>query len=160
MAFTGLSGIGYYDGTVAAQASSTCALLTTDEIGMIANSSVAEGVLSSIASIGSSSCLYSWGEGVRRFNLDVTVNDASRMVAGMASDAIKQWLQSSVIVGTDDEVIADVGEAAVFKVDSALYVHGTALVKGRVLQVRLHGFVAREKKDGVISLLKSAASRL
>ena len=47
-----------------------------------------------------------------------------------------------------------------FKVDSAFYLHGTALVKGRVLEVRLDGFDAREKKDGVISLLKSAASRL
>jgi hypothetical protein len=82
------------------------------------------------------------------------------MFAGTGPAAIKQALQSSVTAGTADEVIPDVGEAAVFKVDSALYVHGTALVKGRMLQLRLYGFDAREKKDGVISLLKSAASRL
>lgn len=36
----------------------------------------------------------------------------------------------------------------------------TALVKGRILKVQLHGYDARDKKDGEIRLLKSAASRL
>jgi hypothetical protein len=33
-------------------------------------------------------------------------------------------------------------------------------MKGRILQVHLDGIDAREKKDQVIELLKSAASRL
>ena len=61
---------------------------------------------------------------------------------------------------TADAVIADVGEAAVFKADSAVSVHATAYVKNRMLQVHVDGFEAREKKDQVIALLKSAAARL
>ena len=57
-------------------------------------------------------------------------------------------------------MISDVGEAAVFKSDSPLYANATASLNGRILEVHLDGFVAREKKDQVIALLKSAASRL
>jgi hypothetical protein len=48
----------------------------------------------------------------------------------------------------------------VFKPDSAVYVTGIALVKSRILQVHLDGLDARDKKDQIIELLKSAASRL
>ena len=41
-----------------------------------------------------------------------------------------------------------------------VYAVATALVKGRILQVQLDGLGAVEKKDQVIGLLKSAASRL
>jgi hypothetical protein len=78
----------------------------------------------------------------------------------MAPEAMKQALQASVTPDTADAVIPDVGDAAVFKADSPAYVHATALVKGRVLQVHLDGIDAREKKGVVIGLLKAAASRL
>jgi hypothetical protein len=101
-----------------------------------------------------------WGAGTGHVNLDVTVNEASRMFSGMPPDLIKQGLQASVRAGTADAVISDVGEAAVFKADSPVYFHAAAYLKGRILQVQLDGFDAREKKDQVIALLKSAASRL
>ena len=54
----------------------------------------------------------------------------------------------------------DVGEAAVFRADSALYAGATAISKGHIIEVHADGFVAREMKDQVIALLKSAVSRL
>jgi hypothetical protein len=59
-----------------------------------------------------------------------------------------------------DEVISDVGDTAVFKAYSPLYVSASALVKGRILHLNLDGLDARDKKGQLISLLKSAASRL
>ena len=149
------------DGTVSAQAPNPCALLTIDEIQpLAANTSVADGVPSSLPAFGTAACRYTWGVGAGRFKLDVIVNEASRMFPGMSPDQIKQRLLESVKAETADAVIPDVGEAAVFKADSPLYANATASLKGRILEVHLDGFVAREKKDQVIALLKSAASRL
>jgi hypothetical protein len=82
------------------------------------------------------------------------------MFPGMSPDQIKQRLVESVRVGLSGEVISDVGEAAVFKSDSPFYASATASLKGRILEVNVDGFVARERKDQVIALLKSAVSRL
>jgi hypothetical protein len=78
----------------------------------------------------------------------------------MGPDEIKQGLQALVTAATADAVISDVGEAAVFKADSPVYVHATAYSKGRILQLRVDGVDAIDKKDQVIALLKSAVSRL
>jgi hypothetical protein len=87
--------------TTAAQASGPCALLTTDEIQPLApKASIAAGVAMSLEAAGSSSCRYTRGEGVGRFKLDVTVNDAARMLSGKGPDLIKQELNGSVKAGT------------------------------------------------------------
>jgi hypothetical protein len=149
------------DGTVSAQASDACALLKVDEIEPVAGkASVAEGVSNSIPAVGYGACRYVWGVGTGRFTLNVTVNETSRMFPGMSPDQIKQRLVESVRTGTADVVISEVGEAAVFKPDSPVYASAFALVKGRILGVHLEGAFAREKKDQVIGLLKSAAARL
>jgi hypothetical protein len=61
---------------------------------------------------------------------------------------------------TTDAAIPDVGEAAVFKAYSSVYATATTYLKDRILQVNLEGVDAREKKEQLIALLKSAASRL
>ena len=159
-----LSGVVSWEATVAAQAASasSCTLLTTDEIQPLAPKkvTVSAGVPSSIEAAGSNWCKYTWGEGVGRFKLDLALTDASRMFTGSTPAAIKQTLQSVVAPGTADALVTDVGDAAVFKADSAMFVHATAYVKGRILQVQLDGFDAVTKKDDVIKLLKSAASKL
>jgi len=157
-----LSGVVSWEATVAAQAASSCTLLTTDEIQPLAPKkvTVSAGVPSSIEAAGSNWCKYTWGEGVGRFKLDLALTDASRMFTGSSPDAIKQTLQSAVAPGTADAVVTDVGDAAVFKADSAMFVHATAYVKGRILQVQLDGYDAVTKKDDVIKLLKTAASKL
>ena len=140
--------------TVAAQATpgpATCTLVPAAEVEPLAGkASVSE----------RSACRYSWGEGTGRHTLDVSTSDPKQMFAGIAPDLIKQQLQASVAPETADAVIPDVGEAAVFKADSAAYVHATAYVKGRMLHVVLDGYDALTRKDQVIALLKSAASRL
>ena len=93
------------------------------------------------------------------YTLDVTVGDASRMFSGTPPEVVKPALQTLVAAGTADAVIPDVGDAAIFKADSPVYVCASAYLKGRILQVRLDGADAREKKDQVIALLKTAASR-
>jgi hypothetical protein len=65
-----------------------------------------------------------------------------------------------VKAGTADEVITDVGDTAAFTSDSYYLATATALVKGRILRIQLDGLDARDKKDGMIRLLKAAASRL
>jgi hypothetical protein len=161
MVVAGVSGPGAVNGTVSAQTLNPCALLTNDDVQpLAAKANVADGVASSLPAFGSVICRYTWGVGADRFKLDLIVNEASRMFPGMSPEQIKQRLQAAVRVGTADAVISDVGEAAVFKSDSPLYASATSFLKGRILEVHLDGFVARERKDQVIGLLKSAASRL
>jgi hypothetical protein len=160
MAVAGPSGPATIGGTVSAQETSPCALLTPDEIQPLApNASIGEGVSSAIPSF-SSACRYAWGTGTRRFKLGIIVHDASRMFPGMTPDQIKQRLLASVKPDTDEAVISDVGDAAVFRADSPYYTSATAFVKGRILEVQLDGLAALERKDEAIALLKSAAGRL
>lgn len=157
----GMSGLGEGGSIAAAQASGPCALLTVDDVEPLASkASVNAGVATTLETVGLSTCRFTWGVGTGHHKLDVKVGDASRMFGGVAPDAIRQGLQASVTAGTADEAISDVGEAAVFEADSPYYVHTTAYVKGRILEVHLDGFDAREKKAQVIELLKLAASRL
>ena len=147
--------------TIAAQGQKPCGLLTSDEIQMLApNEEVSEGVASAFEGVDSFTCRYTWGSGVDRFALAVYVNPASRAFAGMSADTIKSSLLSSVTPGTADATIPDVGDAAVFKTYSSVHVSASAYAKGQLLQVNLDGIDARDKKDELISLLKSAASRL
>jgi hypothetical protein len=159
MTVTGVGIPGGLDGTLSAQAQNPCALLTKDDVEGFANASI-DGVASSFPSFSSEACRYTWGAGINRFVLGVIVLDASRGFAGMTPDQIKQRLVGSIKAGTDEEVIPDVGEAAVFRTDSPYYATATALLKGHILEVQLDGLVARDKKDEAIKLLKSAASRL
>jgi hypothetical protein len=145
----------------APQPSGPCALLTSDEVQSLApEETVSEAVASSIDGMGFTRCRYTWGSGVNRKTLDVTVNDAARMFAGAGPDAIKLGLNATVIPESPDEVIADVGEAAVFKAESAFYARATAYIKGRILQIHLDGVDAAARKSEVVALLKSAVSRL
>jgi len=159
MTVTGIGIPGGVGGTLSAQAQNPCALLTKDDVEGIANASV-DGVASSFPSFNSETCRYTWGAGIDRFVLGVAVHDVSRGFAGLSPEQIKQRLVGSVKPGTDEEVIADVGEAAVFRTDSPYYATATALLKGHILEVQLDGLVARDMKDEAIKLLKSAASRL
>jgi len=157
----GASGPGPARGTLSAQALNPCALLKVDEIEQLTpKTTVSEGVATSLPTFGSATCQYAWGVGTGRFKLDVIVNDPARLFPGMSPDQIKQRLLESVKTGTDDAVVSEVGEAAVFKPGSPVYASATALVKGRILQLNLDGVFAGEMKDQVVGLLKSAASRL
>ena len=146
---------------VSAQEPNPCALLMDDEIKpLAAPADLAAGVPSSFPSVRYASCRYTWGEGIDRVTLSVVVADPSRRFPSMAPDQIKQRLLESVRTGTDDAVITDVGDAAVFRPDSFAYATATALVKGRLLQVQLDRRGAADEKGVVVGLLKSAASRL
>lgn len=158
---TGAPGPGRAGGAVSAQTLDPCALITVDDVEPVAgNTSVAAGVANSFPASGYFACQYMWGVGTGRFKLDVTVNEASRMFPGISPDQIKQRLLESVRAETADAVLSEIGEAAVFRPDSPVYASAFALVKGRILGVHLDGAFAREKKDQVVGLLKSAASRL
>jgi hypothetical protein len=161
MLAAGLSAPQGGDSGVAAQALNPCLLLTIDEIQPLApNVSIADGVPSGVDALGAVSCRFTWGVGVGRFHLDVVVSEASRMFASSGPESIKLGLEGLVKAGTADAVIPDVGEVAVFRADSSVLASATAFLKGRLLQVRLDGIDAREKKDQMVALLKSAATRL
>jgi hypothetical protein len=144
-----------------AQPQTACSLLTHDEIQALApKQHVPDGVASTIASLDFATCRYIWGTGAQRVTLDVSLNPATRVYAGMTADAIKRGLASLIVPETADASIADVGQAAIFKVYSAVAVGASAYLNDRILQVSLEGIDAPEQKGQVISLLKSAASRL
>jgi len=144
-----------------AQAPNPCALITVDDVEPVAvNMTVAQGVPSSFPSAGHESCRYTWGAGTGRFVLEVAVIEPSRMFPNSRPDQIKQLLQGSIRAGTYDEVVSDIGDAAVFKPDSFVYASATALAKGRIVQVNLDGGFARDMKGTVVELLKTAVSRL
>ena len=146
---------------LAAQALDPCTLLTVDEIEPLAkNTDLTAGLPETFPEFGYATCRYVWGVGVGRFTLDVAINDPARMFPNLSPEQIKQRLLESVRAGTDDAVISEIGEAAVFKPQSPAYAGATAFVKGRILQVNIGGIFAGEKKDQLISLLKSAAARL
>jgi len=148
-------------GTLIAQGQHPCGLLTMDEVqALVPKVHVDAGVATSIPSVDFFACHYTWGAGATRSTLAVSVNSASRMYAGLNADAIRQGLTSSIVAATSDQTIPDVGQAAVFKNYSAAYVGASAYVKDRILQISLDGDVAPAMKGQLISLLKSAASRL
>jgi hypothetical protein len=160
LVIAGTSGPGEGGGAVAAQAN-PCALLPIDEIQPLAvKATVAEGVSSAIEAAGAAACRYTWGTGASRFKLDVVVNEAARMFPGMSAELIRQRIQASPRPGTVDAALADIGEAAVFRSDSPVFATTTAYLKGRILQLQLDGLYARDMKDQMIALLKSAVSRL
>jgi hypothetical protein len=146
--------------SVSAQAVNPCALLTADELDPLTLNTSVEGVPTSLPAFGYLACQYVWGVGVGRFKLDVIVNEPSRMFPGMSPEQIKQRLLASVRAGTGDALISEIGEAAVFKPESPVYASAMALVKGRILELRLDGVYAGERKDQVVGLLKSAAARM
>jgi hypothetical protein len=123
----------------------TCGLLTSEEVQACA---------------GDVSCRYTWGSGVGHYTLTLSARQASRVFPGMNAASIRQGLQGRATPGTTDEAIADVGEAAVFKSSSSVYATAAAYLKDRYLQVTLDGIDARDRKGQLISLLKSAVSRL
>ena len=144
----------------AAQSAPPCTLLTTEDIQPLASQhTVAAGVAASYAPTGFNMCRYAWGGGLDRYTLEVNVGDSSRMFEGLAPDQARQALQAIVVKDTADTIITDVGDAAIFKAESPVYVQATALIKGRVLQLSLDGLDAREKKGELIALLKKAAAK-
>lgn len=148
-------------GAVSAQASNPCALLTADEIQRLAgNASIGEGVSIGVPASSYATCRYAWGVGTRRFTLGVVVYEASQRFHGMSPDQIRQRLVDSIKPGTDEAIVPNVGEAAVFTFESPYYSSATALLKGRIVQVHLDGLAALEKKDEAIALLTAAVSRL
>src|SRR3954468_19144634 len=145
---------------VSAQALNACALLMSGDIHPHdEKTTVAAGLAESFPDRGYTTCRYTWGMGVDRFRLDVIVTDASRVFPGLSPEQIRQRLLESVRTGTEDAVVPEIGEAAVFKPESAVFANATALVKGRILQVQLDGVYAGEMKGEVVGLLKTAASR-
>jgi hypothetical protein len=147
-------------GDVIAQ-SPTCGLLTSEEVQALApNQTVTDAAVSGNQGAGDVSCRYTWGSGVGHYTLTLSARQASRVFPGMNAASIRQGLQDPATPGTSDEAIADVGEAAVFKSASSVYATAAAYLKDRYLQVTLDGIDARDRKGQLISLLKSAASRL
>jgi hypothetical protein len=148
---------------VAAQEQNICTLLTHDDVQTLVPDEhvhVSDGVPGAAESMNTQSCRYTWGEGTGRYSLAVNINPASRMFVGGNADAIKLALLASVRAETADATISDVGDAAVFKAYSTIYVSATAYLKERILQVNLDGFDAVNKRDALISLLKKAAAKL
>jgi hypothetical protein len=158
---SGAPSSGRAGGIVSAQALNACTLLMGDEIHPRDEKViVASGVAESFPDVGYTACRYTWGAGVDRFRLDVIVTDASRVFPGLSPEQMKQRILESVRTGTEDAVVSEIGEAAIFKPESPVFANATALVKGRILQVQLDGVYAGEMKGEVVGLLKTAASRL
>jgi hypothetical protein len=138
-----------------------CEFVTADEVQALVPKEHADaGVPISLPAFDSYGCRYTWGVGVERSTLMIAVNAASRAFAGLNPDAIKRELAAQVVPGTADAPIADVGEAGAFKAYSPAYASASAYVKEHLVQVAFSGIDAPDRKTQLLSLLKSAASRL
>src|SRR5262245_20714682 len=107
-----------------AQAAGPCALLKTDEIQPLAskNVTVSEGVPTSIAVAGSSTCSYVVGAGAERYTLDVTVNDASRVFPGLPPNAVGERVHAAITAAAPNSPSLGVGDVSVYKEDSPLFI--------------------------------------
>jgi hypothetical protein len=115
--------------------------------------------------IGSATCTYQWGTGSNaysgRFNFHVTVSELSKTYPGTDREVLKAGLLAETKKPGENAVaISGVGDAAIYKSGSPIRSETTAIVKAFFLQVDLDGPDGRGKKDQVISLLKTAASRM
>jgi len=149
--------------TVATQtpAPNACALLTADEVHSLApKEAVSSGVASVSQAVEATSCHYTWGTGVNRFMLAVSLDTAARAYAGMSSEAIRQQFQSSVVPQTMDATVPEVGDAAIFKAYSPAYAAASAYAKNHIVKVSIDGVDAPARKGDLVTLLKAAVGRL
>jgi hypothetical protein len=138
-----------------------CALVTADEVQvLVPKEHVEAGVPTSFAAFDSFSCRYTWGLGVHRSTVVIAVNSATRTFVGLNTDSIKRELVAQVVPHTADAAIPDLGDAAAFKAYSAAYASATAYARDQIVQVAFSGVDAPDVKPQLISLLKSAVSRL
>jgi hypothetical protein len=143
-----------------------CSLLKAPDLQAIAPGvSVGPGTVTRQPELGSATCSYHWGPGSNaasgRFNLHVTVSDASKAFPGTSGATIIQGLLAETKKRHSTAVVVPgVGQAAIFKSEAPIRANTTAYIKGLILQVDLDGLDGRTKKDQVIALLKAAAARL
>lgn len=143
-------------GTAFAQ--KACALVTKDDAQKIASAKLGKANESSIAAMNMTSCAYLGPGKDSTPSVMVTVTDASKMYPGMNTATLK-----TQIFATKDKnatAIPGVGDAARCMQLSSTKIATQALVKGKVLTVDYEGDDAVARKDQVIQLLKTAASRL
>ena len=138
-----------------------CTLLTSAEAKAFSGAQVGEGATHFLAPTGTYSCMYQWRARDFSPSLEVTVSDASKVYPGKGSDSIKMGITGGPRgLPPNFTLVTGVGEAANFMSDSPTAAFAMAYMKGKILTVGYRGTDARAKKDQVIGLLKTAASRL
>jgi hypothetical protein len=145
-------------GSTAAVAQKACALVTRAEAQSVASAKLGDANESRIAAMNMSSCSYLGPGKDSTPAVLVTVADAAKMYPGMDAGTLKK-----VVFGKTDKnttVIPSVGDAANCMQLSATKIATKALVKGKIITVDYEGDDATAKKDQVIQLMKTAASRL
>lgn len=143
-------------GTALAQ--KACALVTKADAQSIASAKMGSANESLIPAMNLSSCSYLGPGKDSTPSLVVTVSDAAKMYPGMDTRTLK----TTVFGHTDKNttVIPGVGDAADCVQLSATKIATKALVKGKIITVHYEGDDAAAKKDQLIQLTKTAASRL
>ena len=142
----------------AALAQKACALVTKADAQSITSAKLGNANESQIAAMNMSTCTYLGPGKDSTPAVLVTVVDAAKVYPGMNAGALK----TSGFGKTDKNttLIPGIGEAANCMQLSATKIATKALVKGKVVSVQYEADDALAKKDDVINLLKTAASRL
>jgi hypothetical protein len=148
-----------------------CALLKPAEIqaAIEPGANIGIGVPSTDPAAFTIGCAYTWGPTTNEWgqtSLTTNVIDASKVFpGGLNPDGIKERVQvETQMGGADASQIPGVGDGAVFTNDSKS--HNATLkayiveAKGVLLLVQFHGGNAVALKDKLITLLKTAATRL
>lgn len=137
-----------------------CELLKTAEVQAVAGPGVDAGTASVDAPTGTHSCAYKWT--VKNFSprLEVLVSDASKIYPGTSAETLKTGILTGPRASKSITVVPGVGEAAQYRAESETNGTAIAYLKGRILTIVYRAPDAVAKKDQVIGLLKSAASRL
>jgi hypothetical protein len=142
-----------------------CGLLTTTEIQTLAGSAKIGDGVPSTDPLGSMNCRFKWGTGNNVQSgvsyLDVGTTPISKAYPGTDLSLLKQGLLAKAKSGGPNaEVVAGVGDGAMYESNAPIRVETTAFVKGNILIVTFESQNARAQKNQVIALLKAAAGRL
>jgi hypothetical protein len=139
-------------------AQKACALVTKADAQSITSAKLGNANESQLAAMNLSTCSYLGPGKDSTPSVVVTLSDASKIYPGMNAATLK-----SAVFGKTDKsttLIPGIGDAANYTQLSATKVVAKALVKGKIVDVQYEADDAATKKDQVIGLLKSAASRL
>ena len=142
----------------AALAQKACALVTKEEAQSLASAKLGNANESQIAAMNMSSCTYLGPGKDSTPAVLVTVADAAKMYPGMSTGSLKTSVFGKMDKNTT--VIPGVGDAANYMKVGSTKIATKALVKGKIVIVDYEAEDALAKKDEVIKLLRTAASRL
>jgi hypothetical protein len=147
---------------LAQSAKPACSLLTKADVQVFAGSGAqVNGGFASSGYMESQTCVYWWMIGTEKQSLDVSTVPAAKRYPDSTPESINYLLKGErKDLKPTQAAIPGVGEIAIYENQSPRTSTAIAHVKGMILRVEHEGPGSATRKDALISVLKTAASRL